>query len=84
MMTYKIKISNIDEARQLVKITEKMNGDVDLSYGSYIVDAKSIIGVISLAGGHELQLCIHGRLTPEVEMKLNKFGRTEALPAAMI
>ncbi len=80
MMIFKVEIFNIDEARQLVKITEKMNGDVDLSYGSYIVDAKSIIGVISLIGGHKLELRIHGELTPEVELQLQKFMKNMNMP----
>ena len=74
MIIYKVRISNIEEACELLKITEQLNGNVDLIYGSYIVDAKSTMGVISLVGDHILQLCIHEEITKEVELQLNTFG----------
>ena len=79
MTKCKIEINSIAEACQFVKITEQLNGAVDLSYGSYIVDAKSIMGVISLVGGHILQLSIHEKVTTDVELQLNKFRSNAAL-----
>ena len=84
MKTYKIKIRNIYEACQFVKIMEQVIGDVDLSCGSYKIDGKSIIGVISLAGNHILQLSIHETLTPEIELELERFRRNVTSPSTKI
>lgn len=43
-----ILLGNVDAARALVSTAESCDFDIDLDYGNIRVDAKSIIGVLSL------------------------------------
>ncbi|MCH5254976.1 MAG: HPr family phosphocarrier protein [Lachnospiraceae bacterium] len=47
MLQYKIRLKP-DEAGDFVAAASKCVFDVDISYNSFIVDAKSIIGVLGL------------------------------------
>ena len=46
----KVKLSSVDEVKQFVDVMRGYHGDVDISATNknYMVDAKSILGVISL------------------------------------
>ena len=48
MKTAQIKLSTIRDVQAFVAIATAFDGDVDLSSGRYVVDAKSIIGIFSL------------------------------------
>ena len=48
MKDYTIKLSSIEDVRNFVNIVTKYPGDIDLSSGRYVVDAKSIMGIFSL------------------------------------
>ena len=48
MNTFNIKLSTIEDIRKFVEIVTRLDYDVDLSSGRYVVDAKSIMGIFSL------------------------------------
>lgn len=48
MKTVKIRLSTIEDVRDFVEVVRQFEGDIDLSSGRYIVDAKSIMGIFSL------------------------------------
>lgn len=48
MIKKQIKINNIDDLFELVKMTEKMPFDVDMISGKTAIDLKSIIGVANV------------------------------------
>lgn len=48
MNTAKIMLSTIRDVQTFVGIATAFDGDIDLSSGRYVVDAKSIIGIFSL------------------------------------
>lgn len=48
MKTKYIKISGITDATNLVKEASKVDGDVSAKKGRYIIDCKSIMGVMSI------------------------------------
>ena len=48
MTTVQIKLSTIRDVQTFVGIATAFDGDIDLSSGRYVVDAKSIIGIFSL------------------------------------
>lgn len=48
MNTVKIMLSTIRDVQNFVSIATAFDGDLDLSSGRYVVDAKSIIGIFSL------------------------------------
>ena len=47
-MNVKVILGTMQNASKLVNIAESIPQDVDLCYGRYIVDAKSMLGVLSL------------------------------------
>jgi len=56
MQSVKIKLETIEKVKAFVNAISRIGGDFDLSHGRYIVDAKSIMGVISLDLTQELTL----------------------------
>lgn len=59
MKTVKIRLSSIEAVRNFVEIVRKFEGDIDLSSGRYIVDAKSIMGIFSLDLMNPITLTAH-------------------------
>lgn len=47
-MKIKVTLGTMQNASKLVSIAESISCDVDLCYGRYIVNAKSMLGVLSL------------------------------------
>ena len=48
MKTTKIRLTSIEAVRDFVEVVRQFDGDIDLSSGRYVVDAKSIMGIFSL------------------------------------
>lgn len=55
----KVKFNNIDEVNQFVDICEKFNFDIDAKVNHYIVDAKSLLGIIALGLQNEFEIIPH-------------------------
>ena len=48
-MSYrKIRLREVNDVREFVNAAEKCDYDVDISYNRFIIDAKSLLGVLSL------------------------------------
>ncbi|MCL2718689.1 MAG: HPr family phosphocarrier protein [Lachnospiraceae bacterium] len=47
MIQYKINL-NVNQVRDFVNAASRCDFDVDIAYNSFIVDAKSIVGVLGL------------------------------------
>ena len=60
MKTVKIRLASIEAVRNFVEIVRKFEGDIDLSSGRYVVDAKSIMGIFSLDLMNPITLTAHG------------------------
>lgn len=54
-----IRLDKPDQAVEFVKAISQYECDADLKYGSLVVDAKSLLGVISLAVTHTVELILH-------------------------
>lgn len=48
MLEKKIRLRAVDDVREFVQAAEKCEFDVDVFYNRMIIDAKSIIGVMSM------------------------------------
>ena len=59
MKTVKININTINDVKNFVSIVSRCDYDVDIVSGRYAIDAKSIMGIFSLALSKELTLNIH-------------------------
>lgn len=48
MKTYSIRISDLDTAKEFCRLAGACDFDVDLQFNKIIIDAKSILGVLSM------------------------------------
>lgn len=66
-----VKFDEADQIINFVRIINQYDYDADVKCGSRIVDAKSIVGVLSLARSKVLELILHtddlGGLVEQIE-----------------
>ena len=55
----KIRLSSIEDVRNFVELVRQFEGDIDLSSGRYVVDAKSIMGIFSLDLLNKIEVTVH-------------------------
>ena len=75
-MKIKVILGTMQNASKLVSIAESISCDVDLCYGRYIVNAKSMLGVLSLPD------FAYGELQIPVESEVEKKQILEKLDEA--
>lgn len=69
-------VNTVDRVKEFVKIVEKVKCDVDIVYGRYIIDAKSIMGIFSLDLSKKLMVRVHStdaKECDEIKAKLDSF-----------
>ena len=71
-MTHKIMLRP-EEVKEFVAAASKSAFDIDIYYNSYVVDAKSILGVLGLDLRRVLTVSING-YDPEFEKYIAKFA----------
>ena len=59
MIKTTIKLTSIGDVQKFVNTVARFSGDVDLSSGRYVVDAKSIMGIFSLDLMQPVEMTIH-------------------------
>ena len=72
MRTHKIKL-RLDEVNHFVAVATGCDFDIDISYNSFVVDAKSIVGVLGLDLNQVLTVSYDG-YNAEFEALLNRFA----------
>lgn len=72
MRTHKIKL-RLDEVNEFVSAAAKCDFDIDISYNSYVVDAKSIVGVLGLDFNQILTVSYNG-YDAEFEKYISRFA----------
>lgn len=72
MMIHKIKL-RLDEVEDFVSVAARCDFDIDISYNSYVVDAKSIVGVLGLDFNQILTVSCNG-YDPEFEKYIDRFA----------
>lgn len=72
-MTERKVALNPTAAKELIRIASKCDFDIDISYNRYIVDAKSILGVLALDFSQVLTVVYHG-FNSELEEFLSAFS----------
>ena len=70
-----IDISTIERVKEFVHICEQSNCDINVSKGSYVVDGKSILGVLSLDVSKGVTIEVFGTEKDKTALltKLDKF-----------
>lgn len=67
-----IKLKCIENAKEFCKITSSSSYkdiDIDLKCGRYVIDAKSILGILSVDLMKEMKLVFHGEKNNEIRFK---------------
>lgn len=72
MLTHKIRLRP-EEVNEFVSAAARCDFDVDISYNSFIVDAKSILGVLGLDFNRTLTVSCNG-YDPEFEKYMSRFA----------
>lgn len=72
MRTHKIRL-RVDEVKDFVAAATKCDFDIDISYNRFVVDAKSIVGVLGLDLNQILTVSYNG-YDQEFEDYLNHFA----------
>ena len=68
-----VKINSIDNANSFVEATRTLKEDVDVLVGRYIVDGKSILGVLSTNLLVPLRVQVHGDDTEKYDKLFSRF-----------
>ena len=74
MLEKKIQLKAFSEVQEFVKAAEKCEYDVDVFYNRVVVDAKSILGVMSMDLTRPLTVKYHVEDQDCFEQTLNKFA----------
>ena len=72
MSEKKIKLTELDEVKEFVRAAEQCDFDIDVFYNRVIIDAKSILGVLSMDLTRELTVKYGGE-NLHFENILNKY-----------
>ena len=74
-MIVKVVLGTMQNARKLVSIVESIPYDAELCCGRYVVNAKSMLGVLSMPDFEEGELNIHTDNEEECEQILFNFWK---------
>ena len=73
MTTANIKLSTINDVRNFVNTVSKVDAEIDLKSGRYVVDAKSIMGIFSLDLASPIEMTIHSDAPEQILEELKPF-----------
>lgn len=72
----KIKLNNMDDAKEFSNICESYEEiDIDYIIGRYVIDAKSILGILSTSLGKSAHVKIHTENQDTLELFLNSVNK---------
>lgn len=72
-MSQKIRLNATEDVKEFVQAASKCDFDVDISYNRVIIDAKSILGILSMDLTRVLAVTCHGE-DHEFNRFLQKFA----------
>lgn len=73
MKKIEVKLEGISAVKDFVTIANDYKTPIDLVVGRYLIDAKSIMGVLSLDLSQPLTVQIHSDDCPELLERLRRF-----------
>ncbi len=73
MVRIPVYLRDMYDAKHLVQIAESCENDVDLLCGRYMIDAKSMLGVLSLPMFEQVELEVNDEDEDAVREKLESF-----------
>ena len=75
----KIKIGDFDRVKEFVDLVRDFNSDLFLKHGRYVIDAQSIMGILSISFDKVLDLKIIEKFPGEKEKLYNLMKEHEFL-----
>ena len=69
----RIMLPTVADAKEFVSVASKCDFDIDITYNHMIVDAKSILGILSLGLEKMFTVNCHGE-NPEFFREIQKFA----------
>lgn len=72
MSEKKIKLNQLNDVKEFVNVAGKCDFDIDISYNRVVIDAKSILGILSMDLTRELTVKYGGK-DLEFENILSKY-----------
>lgn len=84
LYTRNITIKNLDDAKAIVNLANKYKGlDIKLTKDEYVIDAHSIMGVISMGVlksefSGEISLCAKGDITEDFKKEIENFAAKDS------
>ena len=63
MISFPIQLTSVSDIKTFVDAASRLDCDVDVICGRYLVDGKSIMGLFSIDLSEPIQLEIHGALS---------------------
>lgn len=75
MTSVKILLNSIEHVKEFVNIVSHFDAEMELIYGRYVIDAKSIMGIFSLNLSEPVELHIHadGRDVEKILGQMKKY-----------
>ena len=68
-----VRLNGTEEVEEFVKAASKCDFDIDIYYNRFLIDAKSILGILSMDLTKVLTVDCHGE-SKEFERTLQKFA----------
>ncbi|RKI24958.1 HPr family phosphocarrier protein [bacterium 1xD8-6] len=68
MEKIQIKFNDVTDVNKFVRLVSKYNSDVDLYCGSYCVDAKSILGIMTIDLRNQMWVTCNGDRTEKEQL----------------
>jgi len=73
MIESAIKLSNVTEINDFVRLTNMCTGDVTIYSGRYIIDGKSLMGIYSLDLSNSIRVEFDGDIPDTVKEEMKKY-----------
>ena len=75
----KIRLNTIEKVKKFISAATFIDGDLVIESGKYVVDGKSIMGILSLDLNKDLVLKVFENVEGETEKLINKLNELELL-----
>ena len=77
-MEMRIRLTTMEQVKEFVAIAGKCDFDIDISYNRVVIDAKSILGILSMDLSQPLTVTCNGECSDFLE-QIEKFAVQDAV-----
>lgn len=78
-MEIKIRLFTMSQVKEFVRFAEQCDYDIDISYNRVVIDAKSILGILSMDLSKVLTVKCYGEDCEEFFNNIGKFTVSDAV-----